>query len=156
MNIFKTAVTSAAVLAGAIAVVPDQAEASQFSLMLSGRSGYGGGYGYGNQGYGGYGNQGYGGYGNQGYGGYGYGNQGYGYGNQGYGGYQSGYGGGYGNQGYGGGYGGTTVYHDTSHYDYNPGVVVPHGNHSHYIPGDTSFHQQGHFDTYGPGHFGGR
>ncbi len=36
-------------------------------------------------------------------------------------------------------------YHDTSHWDYHPGTVVPHGNHYHYIPGHYDYHRQGHW-----------
>ena len=94
-------------------------------------------------------------------GGYGYG-PGYGY-SPGYGGYGGGYGGGYvgrpyGFSGYRGGYGHTDVYHDTSHYDYHPGGVVPHGNHLHSIPGHYDYHPSGHVDhvsPYGVRHGGG-
>lgn len=62
--------------------------------------------------------------------------------NGGYGGY-----GGY-NRGYGGngGYGYTQPrWHDTSHYDYHPAQVVPHGNHYHVIPGHYDYHRTGHY-----------
>jgi|GEM_PF-1151238 hypothetical protein len=36
-------------------------------------------------------------------------------------------------------------YHDTSHYDYVPPRVIPHGNHFHYVPGGYYFHQTGHY-----------
>ncbi len=138
MSIFKTAMTSAAVLAGGLAVAPQQAEAGgqlgNFGLYAPSGFGFGNGYRGTNL----YGNSGYGG----GYGRY--------YGNGGYGGGYGGYG-----AGYGGGFGGTAVYHDTSHFDYVPGVAVPHGNHTHYVPGHAQYHQTGHYDVYGPGHFGG-
>ena len=53
--------------------------------------------------------------------------------------------------GYGGGdcYGGRSVWHDTSHYDYHPGEVVRHRNHYHYVPGHYDFHETGHWDHYG-------
>lgn len=59
---------------------------------------------------------------------------------RGYGGYNRGY-------GYGGyGYGYTQPrWHDTSHYDYHPTTVVPHGNHYHVIPGHYDYHQTGHW-----------
>lgn len=134
MSIFKTAVTSAAVLAGGLAAAPQQAQAGGHvhlgSYGLYAPSGYGFGNGYGGTNL----------YGNSYYGGYG------GYYGGGYGGYSP----------YGGaGYGGTAVYHDTSHFDYTPGMVVPHGNHAHYIPGHLQYHPTGHYDIYGPGHFGG-
>lgn len=79
------------------------------------------------------------------------------YGNSGryYSGYRGGYGGyngyqyGLGNYGYGHnhGYGyRPPVWHDTSHYDYHPGGLVPHGNHYHYIPGHYDYHRTGHWD----------
>lgn len=37
------------------------------------------------------------------------------------------------------------IYHDTSHYDYHPPTVVPHGNHYHVIPGHYDYHQTGHY-----------
>ena len=135
MGILKTAVTSAVVFAGGLVLAPDQAEAGgrhtlgSYGLYRSTGYGFGGGYGQGAY-----------------YGGTGYRNYNYG----------AGYGSGYGGH-YHGGYnhGGTTVWHDTSHYDYVPGIVVPHGNHSHYIPGHLEYHQTGHYDHYGPGHFSG-
>lgn len=36
-------------------------------------------------------------------------------------------------------------YHDTSHYDYHPSQVVPHGNHYDVIPGHYDFHRTGHW-----------
>jgi hypothetical protein len=53
--------------------------------------------------------------------------------------------------GYGGGdcYGGRSVWHDTSHYDYHPAEIVRHRNHYHYVPGHYDFHETGHFDHYG-------
>lgn len=38
-----------------------------------------------------------------------------------------------------------SYYHDTSHYDYHPTTVVPHGNHLHVIPGHYDYHQTGHW-----------
>ncbi len=43
-----------------------------------------------------------------------------------------------------------TTYHDTSHYDYHPGYVLPHGNHLDVVPGHYHFHRDGHYDTYYP------
>jgi len=43
-------------------------------------------------------------------------------------------------------------YHDTSHFDYVPGRVVPHRNHFHYIPGGYQFHREGHYDYHRGGH----
>lgn len=37
------------------------------------------------------------------------------------------------------------TWHNTSHYDYQPGQYVPHGGHFHYVPGHTHFHQTGHW-----------
>jgi len=45
---------------------------------------------------------------------------------------------------YGGGYGGP-VWHDTSHYHYQPGGYVPHRNHYHYVPGHYDLHRSGHY-----------
>ncbi|MFV0445827.1 MAG: hypothetical protein ACK5Q5_19795 [Planctomycetaceae bacterium] len=42
--------------------------------------------------------------------------------------------------------GGHLHWHDTSHYDYQPGGFVPHGNH--YQPGGYIYHQDGHFDLH--------
>lgn len=39
-------------------------------------------------------------------------------------------------------------WHDTSHYDYHPPELVPHGNHFHYQPGHYDLHQTGHWDYY--------
>jgi hypothetical protein len=121
---------------GLAAAAPSPADAGGYYGPLGG---YGGGYvgvmaGYGRLGS--YGlSPGYGGFGG-GYGGYG-------------GGYSGGYSGGY-------GYGvGTPVWHDTSHYDISPGYAIPHGNHIDYVPPHTTFHPQGHYDYYGPGHFNG-
>ena len=36
------------------------------------------------------------------------------------------------------------TYHDTSHYDYYPSRIVPHGDHLDYIPGHYRYHQTGH------------
>lgn len=38
------------------------------------------------------------------------------------------------------------VWHDTSHYDYQPARLLRHGNHYHYEPGGYVFHQTGHWD----------
>jgi hypothetical protein len=38
------------------------------------------------------------------------------------------------------------VWHDTTHYDYHPGQVVPHGNHLDYVPGHYDLHRSGHWD----------
>lgn len=43
-------------------------------------------------------------------------------------------------------------YHDTSHFDYVPAHVVPHGNHLHYIPAQRYFHRDGHYDYHRGGH----
>ncbi len=37
-------------------------------------------------------------------------------------------------------------WHNTSHYDYHPAQIVPHGNHFHVQPGHYDRHQTGHFD----------
>lgn len=127
MNLIKTAFASATIAAaGLLASAPDTADAQvRFSIGIGN-----GGYGYGN--YGGYG--GYRGYGFNNYGGYG----GWGGGYGGYGGY------GFNNYGgYGGGYG--PVWHDTSHYDYYPTTVVPHGNHYDVLPGHYHYHNTGHW-----------
>src|SRR5688500_115038 len=41
---------------------------------------------------------------------------------------------GHGHHGYHGWGGGGHVWHDTSHWDYHPGELVPHYDHYHYIP----------------------
>ena len=46
-------------------------------------------------------------------------------------------------------YGGGSVWHDTSHWDYHPGEFVRHRNHYHYVPGHYDFHEDGHWDHYG-------
>ena len=118
MNLLKTAFASATVAAaGLFASAPDTADAQvRFSI------------GIGNGGYGNYG----------GFGGY----RGYGFNN--YGGYRGGYGGysHYGHGGYGN-YG--RAWHDTSHYDYHPTTVVPHGNHYDVVPGHYHWHNTGHW-----------
>lgn len=51
-------------------------------------------------------------------------------------------------RGYSGGYGWGGPYptwHDTSHFDYHPGYVVPHGNHLDFVPGHYDFHPSGHY-----------
>lgn len=35
-------------------------------------------------------------------------------------------------------------WHDTSHWDYHPTTVVPHGDHLHVVPGHYDWHQTGH------------
>ena len=67
--------------------------------------------------------------------------------------YYGGYGSYYGGHG-GYGYGGHSVWHDTSHYDYHPGGFVRHYDHYHYIPGHYHWHNDGHWDHYGHGHHG--
>ena len=138
MSLLNTS-AAAAVLAGAAALgAPESASAGGFSLSIGPQ--YGVGYGGFHGGYGGFNNVGHVGHGHYGRGfdNYGYGG-GYGrygrFNNVGYGGYRGGYGGRY------GGFGGTSVYHDTSHVDV--------------INGRRVFHRSGHFDHYGPGHFGG-
>jgi hypothetical protein len=37
------------------------------------------------------------------------------------------------------------VWHDTSHYDYHPTTVVPHGDHYHVQPGHYDYHRTGHW-----------
>ena len=57
------------------------------------------------------------------------------------------YGNGYGNYNswnYGWGGQAPRRWHDTSHWDYHPTTVVPHGNHYHVMPGHYDFHQTGH------------
>lgn len=44
--------------------------------------------------------------------------------------------------------GGHLHWHDTSHYDYVPSRIIPHGNHYHVQPGGYIWHQQGHFDLH--------
>ena len=39
-------------------------------------------------------------------------------------------------------------WHNTSHYDYHPATVVPHGNHLHVNPGHYDRHQTGHYDRH--------
>lgn len=51
-----------------------------------------------------------------------------------------------GNVGFGfNGYGRAPVWHNTTHYDYHPGMIVPHGNHYDYIPGHYDLHRSGHY-----------
>jgi hypothetical protein len=38
------------------------------------------------------------------------------------------------------------TWHDTSHFDYHPPQLVPHGNHFDYQPGHFDFHRTGHWD----------
>ncbi len=124
MTIFKPT-AALALLVGCCAFgTADTAQAGGFSLQI-GRpaySGYGGGF---NRGY-------YGGGFNRGLYGGGFNRGLYG------GGFNRGFGGGH----YGhGGFGGTSVYHDTTHVDV--------------LNGQPVLHRSGHFDHYGPGHFGG-
>jgi hypothetical protein len=46
--------------------------------------------------------------------------------------------------GYRGGLWNRSYYHDTSHYDYVPPRIIPHGNHIHVQPGGYYWHQTGH------------
>ena len=39
-------------------------------------------------------------------------------------------------------------WHDTTHWDYHPGYVVPHGNHYDYVPGHYHLHRDGHWDLH--------
>ena len=41
------------------------------------------------------------------------------------------------------------VWHDTSHWDYHPGRLVPHYDHYDYVPGHYHYHREGHFDYLG-------
>lgn len=36
-------------------------------------------------------------------------------------------------------------YHDTTHLDYHPPQIVPHGNHYDYVPGHYDLHRSGHW-----------
>ncbi|WP_425396165.1 hypothetical protein [Aeoliella sp.] len=47
--------------------------------------------------------------------------------------------------GNGWGWGGGHSWHDTSHWDYHPPQLVPHGNHFHVQPGHWDWHQDGHW-----------
>ena len=131
MTVLRTAFTSAALLAGGLfGMTPDDAAAQIRFQIGSGNGGYGyGGYGYGNSTRG-----------NATY------YNGSGVRSSNYGAYGSRY------SGYSGGqrYSGTQRYnssrwHDTSHYDYHPTTVVPHGNHYHVVPGHYDYHQSGHW-----------
>ena len=44
------------------------------------------------------------------------------------------------------GWGGSHVWHDTSHWDYIPGRYVWHGDHYDYIPPRRVYHHEGHWD----------
>ncbi|MEX0716938.1 MAG: hypothetical protein WD066_10135 [Planctomycetaceae bacterium] len=68
--------------------------------------------------------------------GHGHGNSFHGYSGH----YQSFYNPSYGNWGYSQPY-----WHDTSHYDYHPTRIVPHGNHYDVIPGHYHLHHSGHW-----------
>ena len=77
------------------------------------------------------------------------GSSGQGYGNHGY--YDSGYGGLYGGNSFGRAYRGSygwnrthSDWHDTSHYDYQPGYSVRHYDHYDYTPGHYDRHNTGH------------
>lgn len=37
------------------------------------------------------------------------------------------------------------IWHDTTHYDYHPTTIVPHGNHFHIQPGHYHLHRSGHW-----------
>ncbi len=39
-------------------------------------------------------------------------------------------------------------WHDTSHFDYQPGGFVRHNDHFDYVPGHWSYHQTGHWDRH--------
>jgi len=43
---------------------------------------------------------------------------------------------------------GAMRFHDTSHFDYAPPVLYPHGNHYHYIPGHYDYHQKGYWSRW--------
>ena len=45
-------------------------------------------------------------------------------------------------------YRGHARWHDTSHYDYHPTTVTPHGNHYHVTPGHYDYHRSGHWDRH--------
>ena len=45
------------------------------------------------------------------------------------------------------------TYHNTSHYDYHPAQLVPHGNHFHHQPAHYDFHPSGHWSYGYGGHF---
>lgn len=125
MNVIRSVVGAGVVGIGALAAAPAEAQTG-FSISVGrGYGGYGGYYGAPLAGYGRLG--------------------GYGFTNT------------YGSRFVGRGYGygrGTSVWHDTSHYDYYPGRYVPHGNHFDYVPGHYHWHNDGHWDHYGRGHFG--
>ncbi len=125
MSFVKSAFASAALLAGVLfASAPDTADAQIRFSIGSGGSGQNG-----------------------------YQNRSYGYSNSGNRAYNRGHrSSGYRNGGYNGR--GNTVWHDTSHYDYHPTTVVPHGNHYHVQPGHYDLHRSGHYDTYRGGHSG--
>lgn len=128
MNLLKSAITSAAVLAGSVAVsAPETADAQiRFSIGSSnyGYGGYGNSYG---RGYGGYGN----GFNNRSFNNFGY-RSGTRFRNN-FGGYGSNY-----------GYGGHGLRHNQGHYDYHPTTIVPHGNHFDVVPGHYDYHNTGH------------
>ena len=134
MSLLKTAFTSAALLAGGLfAMTPDTADA-QIRFQIGGN-----GYGYGSNGYGNYRNHddhGRSGFRSSNYGGFG----------SRYGGYSDGHrhSDGHRYSGYRGS--SNRVWHDTSHYDYHPTTIVPHGNHYHVLPGHYDFHETGHYD----------
>ena len=48
------------------------------------------------------------------------------------------------------GWGSAHSWHDTSHWDYHPPQLVPHGNHFHVQPGHYDWHQDGHWDHHHP------
>lgn len=39
-------------------------------------------------------------------------------------------------------------WHDTSHWDYHPPSLVPHGNHYDFVPGHYDYHRTGHWDRH--------
>ena len=117
MSLFKTAFTSAAMLAGGLfAMAPDTSDA-QIRFQIGG-------------GHGGYGHGGY-----QGHGGHGYGGSGFRYG--GHGGQYDGFSGGHRyNSGYGG-HGG--------HYNYRPTTVTPYRGHYGVQSGHYDYNGGGHY-----------
>lgn len=132
MKLLKAAFTSAAMLAGGLfAMTPDNADA-QIRFQIGGSSnGYRYDSGHRHDGH------------DHGYNRSGYRSNNY-YDRSGsrYDGYSGRYGSGYrgyNNSGY------NNRWHDTSHYDYHPTTVVPHGNHYDVIPGHYRYHQSGHW-----------
>ena len=122
MTFLKTAFTSAALLAGGlVASVPEPADAQIRVQFGNGGVTWGSGSGW-NSGY----------YGGRNY----YSDRNYYSGTR------------YSNRGWNDGYYGRSrgnVWHDTSHYDYHPTTVVPHGDHYDVIPGHYDYHRTGHW-----------